>query len=94
MTKSELAIIAKAIGAATRPLRDRIAALESQVKGMPGICYRGVWSADAEYQHGDVVTLKGSMWFCKQSTAARPEDSQSSSWQLCVKAGRDGRDAR
>lgn len=70
---------------------ERIAQLEAQVKAMPPFKYRGVWSGEQEYAPGDVVTDHGSMWFCSKATAARPGDSQSSSWTLAVKAGRDSR---
>lgn len=69
----------------------RIEALEQQMQTMPGIHYRGPFRDGDEYSKGDIVTFRGSMWFCLAATAARPGDSQSSSWQLCVKAGRDGR---
>jgi hypothetical protein len=91
MTKSELATIAKAVGAAIRPLRDRVAALEAQAKAWPGLKYRGPFRDGHEYVKGDIVSFQGGMWYCRASTAARPNDSQSDAWQLAVKSGRDAR---
>lgn len=70
-------------------LLERIAALEAQQKAMPGVRYRGPFRDGEEYSKGDIVTFRGSMWFCHAASAARPLDAQSSAWQLCVKAGRD-----
>lgn len=71
----------------------RIDALEARLRdSAPGIRYRGVWRGGEEYLPGDVVTDRGCMWFCSLATALRPLDDQSNAWQLCVKAGRDGKD--
>jgi hypothetical protein len=72
-------------------LRRRVERLEAR----PEIKYCGTWTADRKYLPGDVTTLGGSMWFCKNATTIRPSTSTGSdAWQLCVKAGRDGRSAK
>jgi Mg2+ and Co2+ transporter CorA len=53
--------------------------------------YLGVWKQGA-YRMNEAVTHKGCMWIALVSTEARPGDGKT--WQLCVKAGRDGKDAK
>jgi hypothetical protein len=55
------------------------------------IKYRGIWNADNQYNEGDFVTDKGSMWCCLASTRLRPGSNQD--WQLAVKRGRDAKGA-
>jgi hypothetical protein len=67
----------------------RIEALEQR----PSLEYRDVWRSDTKYLPGHVVTFAGSMWCAKiQSTGVRPNNGEGA-WRLCVKSGRDGKDA-
>jgi len=53
--------------------------------------YKGVWKESAgEYQRGDMVTHKGSVWLAKEATTERP--GAGDGWKLVVKSGRDGKD--
>jgi hypothetical protein len=54
--------------------------------------YCGVWRRGTQYDEGALCTHKGSMWHCSQLTKAEPGKG-SSAWTLCVKRGRDGKDA-
>jgi hypothetical protein len=59
--------------------------------------YRGVWrerdDATGDYEIGDEVTYRGSMWHCNEPTRTKPEtDEGAKAWTLCVKRGVDGRD--
>jgi hypothetical protein len=65
----------------------RIAALEKILKQRR---YVGVWAV-GKYHEGNLVTHDGSMWHCNRETDSKP--GQSDAWTLCVKRGRDGRDA-
>jgi predicted nuclease with TOPRIM domain len=67
-------------------LEERIATLEER----PMLEYAGVWTP-REYHRGHVVTSDGGMWFCKAVTRSEPPGPD---WQLCVKAGRNGKDLR
>jgi hypothetical protein len=69
-------------------LEKRVADIELQTKNFR---YTGVWERDRTYQEGNFATFAGSLWSCKRVTTGRPGDSDA--WQLCAKAGRDGRDA-
>ena len=60
--------------------------------GTPINKYFGTWKADNEYDEGAVVTHDGSGFIAKKSTREKP--GASDSWQLFVKRGKDGRDAR
>jgi hypothetical protein len=77
-------------------LRAKVAALEARLETVEtkGITYRGVWDeATKDYRLGDVVTWGGSAWIAHRSTpVGRP--GVDSAWTLCVKRGKDGRDAR
>lgn len=58
----------------------------------PVMLYRGVFSAEREYDRGDTVTWAGSLWHCEaDKTAEKPGDG-SKAWTLAAKRGRDGRD--
>lgn len=52
---------------------------------------RGVYMAGKAYEQADMVTWGGSTWICQETTTAKPGESKS--WRLCVKRGRDGKDA-
>ena len=56
---------------------------------LPIPIYRGVYKDDNLYKKGDTVTWAGSVWIAKDDTPNHPRDG--TSWQLAVKAGRDGR---
>jgi hypothetical protein len=63
-----------------------------KVERRPQLRYAGTWREGTGYLEGEVVTHRGGMWVCLQSTAARPGEAPLA-WQLAVKAGRPGRDA-
>lgn len=67
----------------------RLTALEARQKAFR---YRGTWRSDEQYDEGNFVTHAGSIWHCKHATHGKPGDSDA--WQLAVKRGADGRDAR
>jgi hypothetical protein len=83
-----------------KPMQARIAELEkvtaemqaAQAKSLADF-YRGVWQPAGRYERGDVVTWQGGMWIAFRSTETKPGDGDSG-WQLAVKAGRDGRNAK
>lgn len=53
--------------------------------------YKGVFDRDAEYQAGDMVTHKGSVWHCNGPIAGHAPGTDPI-WTLAVKCGRDGKD--
>lgn len=73
----------------------RVKALEAHVaelEARPALKYVGTWSSERQCNEGELVTHDGSIFYCKQTTRDRP--GTSSAFQLAVKRGRDGRDAR
>jgi hypothetical protein len=88
MTKTEREQLAKSIAVVIRehvqkaftPLRERIDALEQRKAVLD---YRGTHTAGEPYEHGDIVTRAGTIWFCKRATSETP--GESSAWQLIVK---------
>jgi len=55
--------------------------------------HRGTWSESEQYKRGDVTTHDGSA-FCALVETKGAMPGKSSDWQLIVKRGRDGRDAK
>jgi hypothetical protein len=82
----------------TRELDKRVAALEARIKRLEdedrpaALAYGGTWKSGQESKKNFFYTDRGSIWFCKESTADRP--GETNAFVLAVKAGRDGRDAR
>ena len=70
-------------------LEQRIAELEAR----PKLRYLGVHDPEKQYGRGDFVTCGGSVWAAKCQTRSRP-GSDDGSWQLAVKHGSPGKDAR
>ncbi|MDX0415211.1 transposase [Sinorhizobium medicae] len=68
-------------------LTKRLDALEAG-----GIKYCGVWQRAASYAKGSIVTDGGSAWVALKNTEDGDKPGDASSWQLMVKAGRNGRD--
>jgi hypothetical protein len=84
--------IAEEIKKATAPLKDRIAQLEKQIEKIERRKYVGVWSHVGKYFEGQMCTLDGSIFCCTVAeTTQRPATGPD--WVLCVKRGRDGKDA-
>ncbi len=57
---------------------------------------RGVYQSIRTYDVGDVVTFDGSMFACQIETTERPKQRDPTgpqAWLLCVKHGKDGKDA-
>lgn len=81
-----------ALEARTAPqeLIERIAALEQRTSEWR---YRGVWQHGEQYEIGNFVTERGELWHCNARTKTRPTDG-TGAWTMCVKAGKNGRDAR
>lgn len=69
-------------------LRARVDALEAQQKA---VRYRGVYQPAETYAKGNLATYDGSLWACIADDPGKPGVS---GWQLAVKKGRDGADAR
>jgi hypothetical protein len=90
-----IAAIGQLVHDETKPLHDRIEMLERKLDEIEikqgQFRYCGVWSADAIYFEGNFVTDGGSLWHAHRQTTQRPADG--SDWTLCVKRGKDGKDA-
>ena len=72
--------------------------LEARVKALedrPQWVYKGTWEQGA-YVPGNLVTDRGSLWYCRHVTGARPGEPavESRSWVLVAKRGSDGKDLR
>jgi hypothetical protein len=81
--------VEKKIAAAVHPLIERIKELEQR----PQLQYEGVWMSSKSYAAGACVTHDGCLFIAKSaSVSVRP--GHGGCWQMAVKSGRDGRDAR
>lgn len=58
----------------------------------PVMIYRGVFKQGQEYSVGDTVTWAGHLYYCNEKTGVKPGDGFP--WQLAVKKGADGKDAK
>jgi integrin beta 3 len=61
---------------------------------LPVMIYRDIWNAERTYDEGDAVTWGGSLWVAQKDTPEGKPDAPDSGWKLCVKRGRDGKDAK
>jgi hypothetical protein len=88
-------MIKQHVAAATKPLRDKIAALEARIvdseKQVAELRYRGVWQPGEQYRKNNFVTYDASVWACLRDTEGKP--GQCLDWQLAVRKGKDGKDA-
>ena len=75
-----------------RALEKRVIELEQKAEAP--LAYRGVWS-EGEYEKNSAVTHVGSLWIAKRKTRSKPQpDAAEGDWQLAVRRGRDGKDAK
>lgn len=66
-----------------------------EIKALPrGAVYKGTWQKALTYKRHDGVTWDGSFWTCIAETAETQPNLDPKSWQLSVKKGSDGKDAR
>lgn len=87
--------LAAVLAAVVRPIVARIKALEERAESRPGMKYCGVFSEGVEHSAGDAVTFGGSLWMSLLNhNFAVPGRDGSVGWQLAVKKGADGRDAK
>jgi hypothetical protein len=68
----------------------RLVALEAR----PTLDYKGTWAVADTYGRGAVVTHQGSLWICRSANVSRRPGTDPNIWQLAVKRGSDGKDAR
>jgi hypothetical protein len=81
----------KEIRSTNAKLLERVETLEDR----PEMKYAGVWRQEQVYGAGTFATDGGSLWHAKRaSIGERPGAPGGDAWQLAVKKGRDGRDAR
>lgn len=90
--RADLAMVSTIHALRRRKMEKRIEELEAKLNSMPAVSYAGTHSTGRSYSRGMLVTHKGSLWHAQCATTDTPGESDS--WRLCVKAGRDGRDAR
>jgi hypothetical protein len=93
-------VVREAIKAAITPITDRLDAIEKRLDAVmqKGMVYRGVFDPNTRYEVGDVVSRGGSAWYAKlPGLGIAPDESSvmgEAMWQLMVKRGRDGKDAK
>lgn len=80
--------LAEVVGAAREVTQNQV---REALKRAPIPTYKGVFDRDAEYQAGDMVTHKGSVWHCNAPVSGEAP-AGGDAWTLAVKCGRDGKD--
>jgi hypothetical protein len=76
----------KYVEAQTKPLREKIAALEARTANLK---YCGTWKPGT-FLLGNLVTHHGSIFHCDADTTSEP-GTPGAPWRLAVKRGRDGK---
>jgi hypothetical protein len=96
LAKELCELIRQHVAVVTKTLRDKIEVLERKVVELQtkGVDYRGVYQRACSYELGAIVTSDGSMWACVQNVGPNTQPGQSQGWQLCCRAGRDGKDGK
>jgi hypothetical protein len=63
---------------------------------LPGIYDCGVYKDGTQYERGDAVTWRRSIWIAQEATAAMPDTGGAGArpWRLAVPAARDGKDGK
>jgi hypothetical protein len=84
-------LTAKAIKDATAPLEARIKEIEERPAGLD---YKGTYRRDYNYAKNAGVTHSGSLWVALKDKPTKEPGEVNSGWQLAVKKGRDGKDAK
>jgi hypothetical protein len=80
--------IGRYVEAQVKPLRERIAELETRIAEleMTGIKFVGSYQRAAVYKRGDVCNYDGAMWVCTCDTPPMEVPGKSVCWQLSVKS--------
>ena len=76
---------------------EAVGALTALASAVPDIrkcvpTFRGIWKSKTPYARGSICTYGGSMWHSNEDDNLDKPGS-SDTWTLCVKRGRDGRNA-
>jgi hypothetical protein len=89
-----LNVIGRFVSDRTKPLKEKIAALESRIAEFEksGVRYCGVYQRANEYKRGSAVTADGSMFVAVVDVAPGERPGWSQDWVLSVKHGKDAVD--
>jgi hypothetical protein len=74
----------------------RIAALETKIALLEqrNLSYQGVWKNGRVYGLGNFCTFDGSLWHSNMFQNKQRPGNGDAAWTMCVKSGRDGKDAK
>ena len=61
---------------------------------VPVMLHAGVWKDSGDYEQGDTVTHRGSIWHCDLDGTKDIPGTPGSGWTLCAKHGQNGRDGK
>jgi hypothetical protein len=56
--------------------------------------YVGSWAEGTVYRKGNFCSHSGSLWHCRVEATQEKPSTHCADWQLAVKRGRDGKDAK
>ena len=84
-----------AIGDVLGQVRGSVDARIEKLERRVPIAYRGLWNEDEQYAVGDIVSWGGTAWYCKSvNSGQKPAMTSPDFWNVFVKRGRDGKDAK
>jgi hypothetical protein len=89
--RAVITAVAAEVASYIKQLHERVAELEAH----QALFYAGTWSEGAgkAFGKGAACTHHGSLWIATRATCSEP-GTPDSGWQLAVKRGRDGKDAK
>lgn len=61
---------------------------------VPVMLHAGVWKDSGDYEQGDTVTHRGSIWHCDLDGTKDIPGTPGSGWTLCAKHGQNGKDGK
>lgn len=75
---------------------DRIALLQHkmiELEERPPVPWAGPWDAQKQFRRHSFCSDRGAMWYAMVDSKGVRPGSGDGVWRLCVKSGRDGKDA-
>ncbi|MGX1323737.1 hypothetical protein AB7M17_007190 [Bradyrhizobium sp. USDA 377] len=89
-------VIREYVVKAVTPLVDRLIEVEKktlELQDRPLVPWAGTWESEKEFKRHTFCSDRGAMWYAVADSKGVRPGSGEGVWRLCVKAGRDGKDA-
>ena len=77
---------------AVAPMKERIEALENELRENPVFKFLGVWNFETTYRKHNAVSYQGSLWICTAPSTKDVPGGPEGTWTLAVKRGKDAKE--